>query len=178
VRADQLAADYDVRIEWWPFELHPETPPEGRVRTSRRPSPLTEIAAANGLTLRSPDVIANSRPALEATEFARDLGEEAFDRLHRAIFRAYFEDGRNIGELDTLLEVAAGTGIDRDALATALTERRYRDVVDERMQWALSNGIASTPTFVFQEHLAIAGAQEYRLFERVMERMGVPKRAG
>ncbi len=177
MRVERLQREYQVQVEWSPFELHPETPPEGRERRPR-PGPNTaeQAAAAVGLVLRSPPIIANSRLALEASEFAREAGAEAFDRLHRAVFRAYFEDGRNIGDPDVLIAIARDSGLDGDALREALTARRYRDLVDEGIQWAADSGLTSTPTFVFDDRLAIVGAQEYDLFESVMERLRVPRR--
>ena len=86
------------------------------------------------------------------------------------------EDGRNIGDLDVLVDIARDSGLDGDALRQALTERRYADLVDEGIQWAAESGLTSTPTFVFDDRLAIVGAQEYDLFESVMERLGVKRR--
>lgn len=177
MRVERLQHDYQVQVEWSPFELHPETPAEGRERQPRPgPNRAEEAAAAAGLVLRSPPVIANSRLALEASEFAREAGSEVFDRFHRAIFRAYFEEGRNIGDPDVLTEIARDTGLDGDALREALTDRRYRELVDEGIQWAADSGLTSTPTFIFDDRLAIVGAQEYDLFENVMERLHVPRR--
>ena len=97
-------------------------------------------------------------------------------KLVDALHKAYFEDGRNIGDLDVLVDIARNSGLDGDALRQALTERRYTDLVDEGIQWAAESGLTSTPTFVFDDRLAIVGAQDYDLFESVMERLGVKRR--
>lgn len=131
-----------------------------------------------GLVLRSPPLIANSRLALEASEFARAAGQEAFDRFHRAVFRAYFEDGRNIGDPEVLVAIGEREGLDAGGLRAALADRRYRGAVDEGIQWAVDSGITSTPTFIFDDRLAIVGAQPYELFEQVMQRLAVPKKGG
>lgn len=123
-------------------------------------------------------VIANSRLSLEAAEFARDAGPEAFDRFHIALFREYFEHDRNIGDLDVLVAIAEEEGLDGAALREALTDRRYLSRVDEGIQWAVEHGLTSTPAFIFEADrlYGVIGAQEYPVFESVMERLGVPRR--
>jgi predicted DsbA family dithiol-disulfide isomerase len=169
-------------VEWWPFELHPETPPEGKERgpASGRPNPAIDAARAAGIPMQRPSVIANSRPSLEASEFAREAGPEVFDRFHSAVFRAYFEHDRNIGDPDVLVELAEAQGMDGAALRQALAERRYSPAVDERIQWAASNGLTSTPFFLFvaDKVYGVPGAQDYAVFQSVMERLGVPPRNG
>jgi predicted DsbA family dithiol-disulfide isomerase len=169
-----------VEVEWWPFELHPETPPEGTERgpASGRPNHALDAAHAAGIPMVRTSVIANSRLALEATEFAREAGNQAYDRLHKALFRAYFEQDRNIGLIDTIVEIAEAEGLDGETLRQALTERRYAYAVDERIQWAADRGLTSTPFFVFVKDklYGVPGAQEYEVFETVMTRLGVEKR--
>lgn len=177
MRADQLEREYPVQIEWTPWELHPDTPPEGRTRTPRPgASVVKEAARAAGLTLRSPEVIANSRLALEAAEFVKQQAPNRFDVFHRALFVAYFEDGRNIGLPDVLLDIARACEVDADALGEALRERAYQEQVDEEIAWAHASGIGSTPTYVFDSRVAVIGAQEYAVFEDVMGRLGVARR--
>jgi len=180
VRVEQLQRDYPVVVDWRPFELHPETPPEGRPRgpASGHPNPALEVAHAAGIPMMRTSVIANSRPALEAAEFARTAGPDTFARFHKAVFRAYFEQDRNIGDVAVLAEIAAAEGLDADALRQALAERRHAPAVDESMQWAVSRGITGTPFFLFAADrlYGFPGAQEYTVFESVMARLGVPRR--
>jgi predicted DsbA family dithiol-disulfide isomerase len=175
-----LKREYPVNVEWWPFELHPETPPEGRDRgpASGRPNPAIEAAHAAGIPMVRTSVIANSRLALEASEFARDAGVEAFDRFHSAVFHAYFEQDRNIGAIETLVSVGEAEGLDGTALRTALIERRYSGRVDQGIQWAADRGLTSTPFFIFvaDRLYGVPGAQEYPVFESVMARLGVERR--
>lgn len=177
MRADRLAREYPVQIEWTPWELHPDTPPEGRTRTPHPGASVVEEAArAVGLTLRSPDVIANSRLALESAEFVKQQVPDRVAVFHRALFAAYFEDGRNIGVPGELLDIARDCEIDANALGDALRERAYQERVDEEIAWAHASGIGSTPTYVFGGRYAVIGAQEYAVFEDVMGRLGVARR--
>ncbi len=78
------------------------------------------------MKLRLPPVQPRSRKALEAAEFAREKG--LYDEMHNALFRAFFEDGRDIGDVEVILDVAAPVGLDlselRIALARTATRRR------------------------------------------------------
>ena len=57
-----------------------------------------------GLKMKRPSFIACSRPALEAAEYAKEKGK--FDQFHLAVFKAYWEEGKNIGERSILREIA------------------------------------------------------------------------
>ena len=81
-------------VDWVPFELHPEIPPEGRLRDevlppvyrARAEEGVNRLAAQVGLQLRLHDRLINSRPALQAAEFARQQGR--FEQMHHDLFRA------------------------------------------------------------------------------------------
>ncbi len=85
------------------------------------------------MTLRLPPVQPRSRKALEAAEFARDQG--CFDEMHNALFRAFFEDGRDLNDTGVLLDVGASVGLDRGAVAHCSGRGRHTDTVlaDERL---------------------------------------------
>jgi len=180
-RIERLQREFDLDVEWWPYELHPEIPPEGIVRepSSRRAAlyeQLRSLAADGGLAFGRPPVVANSHRALEAAEFARERG--AFDAVHRALFRAYFVEGRNIGDTNVLVEIAAH-GLDGDALREAIDSRQYASLVDERTAQVREAGITSTPTFIFidgERRFPLPGAQDYAVFENVARRFGARER--
>ncbi len=178
-----MAREFEIEVDWQPFELHPETPAGGRPsaalfgggeRTQAYFTNLRALAAESGIEMNAPPLIANSRLALEAAEFAREA--DAFDCYHRALFAAYFRDGRNIGDAGVLADVAATCGLDAEALRSALAERRYEAVVAERTQRAKETGITGTPAFVLGDRFVITGAQEQAVFRDVLRRMGVPAR--
>jgi predicted DsbA family dithiol-disulfide isomerase len=162
-------------VEWRAFLLDPTTPPEGRpypyppeVRAKRR-APMQAMAAEAGRTIVDRDWISNSRLALEAAEYAREQGR--FDDFHRAVFDAYFAEGRDIGKLDELRAIARQVGLDDEALAAALAERRYAQRVDADVTLAARIGISAVPAFIIGNR-AILGAQPYQVFEQAMEQLG------
>ena len=186
MRVERLGREFDIEVEWRPYELHPEIPPEGIDRSGkpegRRAASyehLRELAEEAGLRFRQPSRVANSPRSLEAAEFAREQG--AFAPYHRALFDAYFGEGRDIGDAAVLAELGAANGLDADALSEALASRRYASLVDERTEEARSWGVTGTPTVIFENGEArfpVVGAQEYAVFENIARRMGAVPKAG
>ena len=166
-------------MEWRPYELHPEIPPEGIDRSggdSGRAAShehLRALAEDAGLTFRPTTRVPNSHRSLEAAEFAREQG--AFAPYHRALFEAYFGQGRDIGDVEVLAELGAASGLDPAALRDALVSKRYASLVDEATEEARGWDVTGTPTVIFENgerRLPIVGAQEYALFQNVARRMG------
>jgi predicted DsbA family dithiol-disulfide isomerase len=166
-----------------PFELHPEIPPEGRSRDevlppayrARAEEGVNRLAAQVGLQLRLHDRLINSRPALAAAEFARERGR--FDAMHQALFRAYWDEGRDVSDLAVLREVAARVGVDVPAMEQAIAQDRFGDYLDARRAEAEELMINGIPAHVIDDRYLVMGAQPYDVFERVMARVGVPKRS-
>ena len=180
-----MAREFWVDIEWVPFELHPEIPdgglPREDLRLPQRPGVgdyLRELAADAGLPMRSNPTVANGHRALEATEWARAQGRDPFDRLHRALFHAYFAQARNISTRGQVLDVVRAAGLDADACAAALDAGAFRAHIDELTQVARAQGIQGTPVFIFDDRYMVQGCQDYAVFADVLTRLGVPRRAG
>ena len=186
MRVERLEREFDIDVEWQPFELHLEIPPEGYdrdKRPSRKPegyvSPLRQLAQDEGLTYQPSSHVSNSHAPLEAAEFAREHG--VFDAYHRSLFEAYFGEGRDIGEAALLIELATVAGLDGEALGEALASKRYASVVDEQTEKSRQVGITGTPTFIFESgdrQFPLVGAQDYAVFENVARRMGATPKAG
>jgi len=182
-RLEQLREAFDIEVDWQPYELHPEIPPEGTPiqgvfggtpRAAAYFENLQQYASGAGIDLRRPPVIANSHLALEAAEFARDHGR--FEPYHLTLFHACFEEARDIGDPGVLCELAGNCGLDGEALAEALRSKRYASLVDQRTQEAHQQSISGTPSFIFDDRFTLLGAQEYRVFEDLAERMGAKRR--
>ncbi|HEX3630758.1 MAG TPA: DsbA family protein [Candidatus Dormibacteraeota bacterium] len=182
VGVERLEREYDVAIDWVPFELHPEIPPEGRPRDAVLPAQyrarveegLKRLAAQSGLTLTNHERLINSRPALQAAEFAREAGR--FEPMHRELFIAYWHDGRDISDMSVLREVAGRAGVDGDAMEAAVSADRFGDYLDARRQEAQELMIDGIPAHVIADRYLVMGAQPYETFERVMARLDVPRR--
>lgn len=180
---DQLTQEFDVQVRWWPFELHPETPREGRDvdellgrsgRGRAYKDHLKAYAAEAGITLASNRKLSNSHRALELAEFARDHG--CFDAVHHALFRAYFEEAKDIGDEAELESIAGEAGLDIDEWRAASKLGRYARLVDEATAVAHRAGYSSTPTMIVDNRMVIPGAQEYLVYQDVLKRMEAPRR--
>jgi predicted DsbA family dithiol-disulfide isomerase len=184
-RADRMAREFAVEIEWVPFELHPDIPPEGQVRDEalkRRQAGMRDrievLAEADNLPLQTNQYRSNAHNTLEAGEWAREKGPETFDAVHRAIFHAYFAAGKNVSTVDQVVEAIEAADVETPGLRDALEGGTYSQRVDELTQLARQNGINGTPTFIFEDQFMVSGAQEWPVFEDVLTRLGVPRRAG
>jgi predicted DsbA family dithiol-disulfide isomerase len=177
-RLEKLRDEFDIELGVGAFELRPGIPPEGmsREEVSRgRVYPpgylenLRATAAEAGIEMKRPALVPNTRKAHEATEFAKEHGR--LWEIHRALFHAYFEEERNIGDVDVLCDVVASIGLDADELRRALTDGRYAAEVEEQLAWARAAGVTGVPTVIFDEKFAVVGAQEYAVFRDVASRV-------
>jgi predicted DsbA family dithiol-disulfide isomerase len=133
------------------------------------------MGAAVGLHLALHERLINSRPALQAAEFAR--GQGRFDAMHHELLKAYWDEGRDVSDMAVLREVAARVGVDVAGMDAAINANRFGDYLDARRAEAEELGINGIPAHVIADRYLVMGAQPYDLFERVMAKVGVPKRA-
>lgn len=169
-----------MEVRFAPFLLDPSVPPEGKPRRQRSqpgdpPSALEERGTSLGITFsRGRERTSYSWPALEAAEFAAEHG--AGIDFHKALFKAYFTDLEDISEPDVLVAAAQSVGLDGGEMLQALEAGTYRTQVRDGIQWSQSIGVTGIPTFVFDEQYGVVGAQDYQVFEAVMQELGVPKK--
>jgi len=140
-----------------------------------RSSLPSRMATEAGLTLARHERLINSRPTLQAAEFAREQGR--FEAMHEELFRVYWQEGRDVSEMSVLREVAQRTGVDAAGMETAVTSDRFGDYLDARRQEAQELMIDGIPAHVIADRYLVMGAQPYDVFERVMGKLGVPKKA-
>lgn len=139
-----------VAVAWRAFELRPEPEPtldpDGEYLHRVWGQSVYPMAEQRGMTLRLPPVQPRSRKAHEAAAFARAAGR--FEMMHEALFRAFFEDGFDIGREDVLTDIGHSVGLDRDALAQSLREGRHADVVLDDQRTASRLGLTGVPATV------------------------------
>jgi predicted DsbA family dithiol-disulfide isomerase len=135
---------------------------------------VNRLAGSVGLHLVLHERLINSRPALQAAEFAREQGH--FDAMHRELLKAYWDEGRDVSDMAVLRDVAARSGVDVDGMEAAVKENRFGDYLDARRAEAEELGINGIPAHIIAERYLVMGAQPYDLFERVMAKAGVPRR--
>jgi len=127
---------------------------------------FAQVAKAEGLAYGERTHWYNSVPAHEAALWADEHGDgEAF---RRAVYRAYFVDGLNIGQADVLAELARANGLDGEALRAALAAGEYRARVEEQFGYARQAGITGVPAYVAGNYLMV-GAQPYEVYEKLVD---------
>jgi predicted DsbA family dithiol-disulfide isomerase len=182
VRVERLREEFQVEFDPFAYDLKPGLPPEGlpreqvyagRVYPSGYVDNMREIARQSGIEMKRPPIIPNTRKAHEATEYARDGGR--LWEFHRAVFKAYWEDERDIGDEDELADVASSCGLDADGLREALADGRYAGRIREQMEWGRAAGVTGVPTTVFNERFAVVGAQDYEVYADIARRIASGK---
>nr|WP_290221255.1 DsbA family oxidoreductase [Trichocoleus desertorum] len=179
---EQLRQEYgeSVQVVWRAFELRPDPiptlDPQGEYLRTTWDRAVYPMAKERGVTLRLPPVQPRSRKALEAAEFARDRG--CFEAMHHALFRAFFEDGLDLNNIDILLEVGASVGLDRDALHIALEAGQYTERVVSEQSLAHKLNISGVPALLIHQTdeplekvVLLSGAQPYETVRTVVERV-------
>lgn len=108
----------------------------------------------------------NSRLAQELAKWADSTGKG--ERIHDALFRAYFVDAKNIGKPDVLVEIAQQIGLPADEASDALARRSFKDAVDDDWRRCAAFGVNAVPTFLVGRYLMV-GAQPYEEMERLVK---------
>lgn len=171
---ERLKEEYEVDVEWRPFYLRPDTPPEGmelpgyiqRARENGSEERLRTIADLYGMEFRSTQRIYNTRLAHEATEFAREHGKG--NEFHKILFRAVYAEGKDPSRWDVLRSAAQGAGLDGEAMQREVESGKYTESVNRQVQWAYQIGVTGVPTYVINDRYALVGAQPYEVFKNAL----------
>ena len=166
------------------FPLHPETPQEGRsledlfagrgVDLDAMYTRMKGLMDEEGLPYSRRTHTYNSRLAQELGKWAdTQPGGEA---IHDALYRAYFVDGVNVGDVEALLKVAAAVGLDVEATRKVLESRCFSDAVDEDWEKSRQYGVTGVPTFIAGRQ-GVVGAQPYEALEQLLQQAGVEPRS-
>lgn len=174
---EKLKEEYQVEVEWRPFYLYLDTPPEGRdlpeyIRQKRAQGSegrLQEIARSNKLEFRSIDRIYNTRVAHEATEYAREHGKG--NEFHKAVFRKVYAEGQDPSQWEVLRAVAQEVGLNPDEMQREVESEKYTANVADQVRWAYQIGVTGVPTYVINNRYAIVGAQPYEVFKNALSQI-------
>lgn len=130
---------------------------------------VTKIALEQGLVYNFDiSIVANSFKAHQFTHFAKKHGKQ--DEAEEAIFKAYFTDGKNIDDNDTLIQLGMELELDGDLLKSVLENNTYANNVKEDIYEAQQVGVRGVPFFVFDRKFAVSGAQESSVFLETLEK--------
>jgi len=182
VRIEKLRQAHGLRVKWIHFPLHPETPAEGRSldelfrgRGYDVPKMQAQMRArmeAEGLPYGTRTHTYNSRLAQELAAWADT--QPGGEKIHDAMFRAYFVDARNIGDPDVLVGIAQSVGLPAEAAREVIEKRTHKAAVDADWEKSREYGVTGVPTFVVGRH-GVVGAQPYEVLEQLVREGGAPQ---
>ena len=177
----------DVQVVHRSFQLNPAAP---RDRTSNRREMLmqkyrlspaeveemdarmTRIAAAEGLDFNlEGTATGNTFDAHQLVHLGRDRGMQ--DPVVERLYRAYFIEQRSLFAQESLVDLAADAGLDRDEAAGVLRSNRYADAVAADVETARRLGATGVPLFVVDNRYGVSGAQAPQVFLDVLQRAAV-----
>ncbi|MCP5047002.1 MAG: hypothetical protein GY940_07505 [bacterium] len=182
MRVQQLKENFPIRVEWIYFPLHPDTPPEGMTLEALFQGRLTppeidasqqrfrEAAGAEGLECNHRTMTYNSRLAQELAKWAD--GSTDGDKLHMALYHGYFAEGKNIGDMDVLLELTGKAGLPVEEARKVLEERQFKDAVDRDWRYSEKLQVTGVPSFVASKYMAV-GAQPYDQLAKFLRHCGI-----
>ena len=183
-RALEAHPDHPFVIEWHPFQLNPDMPPEGvdkrdyllkRFGSAAQQQEVhdrfRQIARQNGVQMDpdTPKRIPNTLNAHRLVHWAGLEGRQAF--AVAALMCAYWVDGRDIGNLGVLADIAAGIGMDRAVVERLLNSDADLDTVTAREAHARERGVSAVPTFLIANQYVVSGAQPPELWARAIDEM-------
>lgn len=111
----------------------------------------------------------NSRLAQELGKWADT--QEGGDAIHDAIYKAYFVDGRNIGDPEVLVGLAQSVGLSAEDARTVLSTRSFKGEIDRDWEVSRQIGVTGVPTFV-ADGQGVVGAQPYEVLEQLVAASG------
>lgn len=190
-RALEQRPDHPFVIEWHPFQLNPDMPRDGMDRRAYLETkfggkdgavkaylPVVEHAQKAGLEIDF-EAIGRTPNTLDAHRLIHWAGVEGRQTAAvSSLFRAYFREGRDIGDRDTLADIADSIGMDaavvRRLLASDADEQELRD----RDAAAREMGVNSVPTFIVASRHAVPGAQPTDLWLKVIDEIMAGEQPG
>lgn len=190
---EELDGEIEAQLRWRPFELNPDMPLEGEDQEShlqrkyRRSAEegvairgqMKAIADSAGVSLAyegegeaPPPMMWNTRAAHKLLAFAlEEAGPKVQTDLKLALFRAHFNERRNVSDPATLLDIAATVGLHREAARAALEDDdlEARVIAEEQQAWDLN--ISGVPAMIVNGRFMVPGAQSPETYVNVLRRV-------
>ena len=181
----KAGVDPKLEIIYRPFQLDPSAPQDtptpvreayakkfgGTDRADEILAHVTKLAAIDGINFRMEIAVrANTSRAhrLIALSQTKDLDHT---KLKESLMIAYFCDGKDISNIQTLSEIAIDFGMDGEEVTQMLQSNAGVNELEENLQRANELGITAVPTYVVDEQWSVPGAQDSETFERILRKL-------
>ena len=182
----QFEQTHSIEIEWKSFQLDPTIP-----KSVEKVSVYQYLADAKGISFEESKkmhdnvvqsaknagltynydnaIIANSFDAHRMIQFAKSF--ELGDQVEEALFKAYFTDGKNIGDFNNLMDIGESIGLNKLDLKAVLESEQFANEVKNDIAEAQKIGVRGVPFFVFDRKYAVSGAQPISVFIETIEKV-------
>lgn len=175
----------EIEVLWKSFQLNPNIPKDLPKSTSMiaylaaskswsieesiaAHKHVTKMAAQEGLEYNfDKAIVANSMDANRFIHLAQRFGVQ--NEAEELFFKAYFSEGKDIADLETLVKIGAELGIEADVVREAMNSDAFQHAVNQDIQEAQAIGVRGVPFFVFDRKFAISGAQADAVFEDTLK---------
>jgi predicted DsbA family dithiol-disulfide isomerase len=169
-----------IEVEWKSFQLDPTIPNE----VDPSVSAIAYLAEKKGITLEhsqslhdnviqmaanvglnydySKAIVANSFNAHKLIQLAKT--KQLGDQAEESLFKAYFTEGKNVNNIETLVQLGLEIGLEKDEIENALIDASFDQLVKKDLSEAQQIGVTGVPFFVFNRKYAISGAQPSETF--------------
>jgi len=183
-RALEAHPEHPFAIQWHPFQLNPDMPAEGVDKRSYLAGRfggedkvdaihdrLRQMAKQAGVDMDpdKPQRLPNTLNAHRLIHWAGLEGRQT--AMVSALFKAYWRDGRDIGDAQVLAEIAAAVGLDGAAIARLLASDADADDIAARDADARKKGVTAVPTFLIAQQYVVSGAQPPEVWGQVIEEL-------
>ncbi len=177
-RLDQAIAsvsdDVQVTVNWRPYQLNPDLPPEGvdhkahlaaklggQAAVDRAHEMLAGLGREDGIAFDfdAVKISPNTRDAHRLIRWALTHGPNVQSHVASLLFKANFEEGRNVGDPGVLLDIAEEAGMERPVIAALLASDADKDAVGAEIDMARGMGVTGVPCFILDSRYAVMGAQ-------------------
>jgi predicted DsbA family dithiol-disulfide isomerase len=177
---ERISGEVQVDLDFQPFEINPQMPPEGEdaaehlakkygmteAELAGNQARIRERGAELGFTFAARKRVQNTFDAHRLLHWAGIEGKQL--ALKHALLRAYFTDGENVSEHDTLLRIASDVDLPMDRARAVLDSDEYASDVRLAEQFYLDSGINGVPAIIIDQHHLISGGQPVEVFERAL----------
>ena len=177
-----LGLENKVEIEWQPFQLNPDMPPEGeeiRAHIKRKygttpeqsdnfRKEMTELGAELGFTFNYFDGMkaVNTLDAHILLEYAKTEGKQT--EFKNRLFAAFHTEGKDISDQNVLMAEIESINLSKDKAITFLHNDSLREeILNQEQQWK-QLGISGVPTVIFNRESAVTGAQPVEVYKEVL----------
>jgi predicted DsbA family dithiol-disulfide isomerase len=182
---DRLADQYTFEIAYYPYELNPELPAEGRDQKEylsykfgdeseyeRKTGHVTTIAETEGLQFNyhKQKIAPNTRNAHRLVLLAKEDGKHL--EMVEALFRAYFTDGVDLSRRENLVNIAVEVGLDQAKTDQFLKSEVGIAEVAIAEQELQKMGISGVPFYIVNDKYGISGAQATETFIEALTNIG------